>query len=83
MSYVLIMSNAVAKHSAPVYAIAQIDSEGRQFRLTGLGEFRSGLAAREAWRAQPRNGTAYVVELREVSRHGVVYGMTETIVATV
>jgi len=69
--------HAATRKAAPFYRLMQRDSEGRAFYLTGLGEFRSGLEAVDAWRAQPRNGVAYVVELRDVG-----YGITSQVVAT-
>lgn len=69
-------------YSAPRYVLGATDSEGHVFLFTGLGPFRSGLEACEAWRAQPRSGVAYVFEERDASKYGVVYGLMRKIVAT-
>jgi len=67
--------------SAPRYILCNVIG-GKTYQLTGLGVFKSGLAAREAYASEPRNGVAYVLELRDVSRHGVCYGIEEQIVGS-
>lgn len=69
------MNNAATRKSAPFYRLAQNDNEGRRFYLDG--EYRSSAEAIETWASQPRNGTAYVVEMRDVG-----YGLTAKLVAT-
>jgi hypothetical protein len=69
------------KRSAPRYLLGTKQGN-REFLFTDLGTFRSGLEASEYWRSQPRNGVAYIYEERDVSRHGVVFGIERTIVAT-
>ena len=79
MCYCMYM--ATTQRSAPRYILGTV-TEGRTYLYTGLGEFRSGLAAVEAWRSKPRSGPAYVFEERDVSRLGVTYGIDRKIVAT-
>lgn len=71
------MSNA--KQFFPRFVLRQTIG-GKEYTLTGLGAFESGMAAREAFAAAPRNGSAVVIEQREARRHGVVYGITESVV---
>ena len=68
--------------SAPTYTLGTIDAQGREFAFTELGEFRSGMEARDKWNSLPRNGVAYVFETRRLSKRGVVYGMSVKLVAT-
>ena len=68
--------------STPRYVLGTTQ-EGRVFLFTGLGEYKSGMAARDAALTMPRNGVWYVFEERDLSRHGVVFGLKREIVATV
>lgn len=74
--------NTHTKQSAPRYVLGCTQGAS-VFLFTGLGEYKSGLAARDAALAMPRHGVWYVFEERDLTRHGVTYGLTREIVATV
>lgn len=79
----LCMTNtAHTKQSTPRYVLGTTQ-EGREYLFTGLGEYKSGLAALRVALVMPRNGVWYVFKERDVSRHGVVYGIEREIVATI
>jgi hypothetical protein len=74
------MSNANAvKKSAPRYVLGCTQGS-REFLFTELGDFPSGMAARDAALAMPRNGTWLVFEQRDVSKRGIVFGLSYEIV---
>lgn len=71
------MNNAATKYSKPRFVLGTATH-----LFTGLGEFKTAEAASAYWRSMPRNGVAFVHQERDVSRHGVVYGLERKIVRT-
>ncbi len=69
------------QYSAPRYMLGCVIGN-REYLFTELGEFPSGMAARDKALSLPRSGVWRIFEERDVSIDGLVYGLTSEIVGT-